>query len=47
MVLTTISTKQHILTKVPVKCLFMVIFLNLKLLQKADQLSDTSGLGMS
>ncbi len=35
------STKQHIFTKLPVKCSIMVLFSKLKLLQKAGQLLDT------
>ncbi len=37
-------TKQHIFTKVPVKCLFMVQYSKLKVPQKAGTLLDKSRL---
>ncbi len=39
-------TKQHIITKMPAKCLFIVNFVKLKLLQKAGKLLDISRLGL-
>ncbi len=39
------STKQHIFTKLHLKCLFMVQFSKLKVVQKAGKWLDTSGLG--
>ncbi len=39
------STKQHIFTKVHLKCLFMIRFSKLKLVQNAGKLLYTSKLG--
>ncbi len=41
------STKQDIFTKLHVKCLLMNRFSELKLLQKDEELLNTSGLGSS
>ncbi len=40
------STKQHIFTKVPVKCLCMLRFSKLRFLQKAVKFLNNSWLGL-